>query len=337
MRPVLAMLCFVAPLIVIQACGRDADRPDYSVSPDDPLPREDDSGRIRSMGVNQCPTAGGHAVFVLAGSIINFSLIGSDPDGDPIQFIVTAPPTHGVLVVNTSTGAASYRPNTGYCGPDGFRYVVSDAICTSTEGAAVIDVICNRCPVASDLGVDVDQDSQVNFQLPASDADGHPLQYLLTQPPAHGTVVVATATGAAVYTPNAGYTGPDSFKFKARDAECESNEATVTINVEPVDVDGDGVPDGQDDCPDSDFRPTIYIGDCDTGVANEIDGGTVNAAGCTLADLVRQQLAEAAAGASNQGQLVSNISKSLKNMARMGLIGVDQHGAIMQCVSQTDE
>ncbi|HEU0008385.1 MAG TPA: PA14 domain-containing protein, partial [Verrucomicrobiae bacterium] len=89
----------------------------------------------------------------------------------------------------------------------------------------------NDCPVATASSVSVMQDASVAFQLQASDADGDALQYSVTQPPAHGVVVVAVATGAATYTPNAGYCGPDRLKFRVTDGQCQSQEATVTIDV----------------------------------------------------------------------------------------------------------
>jgi len=88
----------------------------------------------------------------------------------------------------------------------------------------------NRCPTANPVSVTVNEGSSVTFQLVASDPDGDPLQYITTQAPAHGTVVVAP-TGQATYTPSAGYCGPDSFRYKVSDGECESAEATVSITV----------------------------------------------------------------------------------------------------------
>src|SRR5213079_2129717 len=79
--------------------------------------------------------------------------------------------------------------------------------------------------------VTTDEGTTANFQLQASDADGDALQYIITQPPAHGNVTVAVQTGMASYSPAANYCGPDSFKFKVNDGKCDSAEATVSITV----------------------------------------------------------------------------------------------------------
>ena len=43
-----------------------------------------------------------------------------------------------------------------------------------------------------------------------------------------------SANGSFTYTPAANFNGPDSFTYKAKDAALESNVATVTITVSPV-------------------------------------------------------------------------------------------------------
>jgi hypothetical protein len=83
-------------------------------------------------------------------SILNFQIPICDPDGDPLQFSITQPPAHGVLVVGIATngGGAVYTPTAGYCGPDGFRIRATDGTCT-IETNIVINVRClNQCPVA---------------------------------------------------------------------------------------------------------------------------------------------------------------------------------------------
>src|SRR6185295_491558 len=42
------------------------------------------------------------------------------------------------------------------------------------------------------------------------------------------------ADGSFTYTPSADYNGPDSFTYKANDGQVDSNVATVSINVGPV-------------------------------------------------------------------------------------------------------
>ena len=52
--------------------------------------------------------------------------------------------------------------------------------------------------------------------------------------PAHGTLAFNVSTGAFTYTPAADYNGPDSFTFQAGDGTLDSNVATVSITVNPV-------------------------------------------------------------------------------------------------------
>jgi len=56
------------------------------------------------------------------------------------------------------------------------------------------------------------------------------LTYTVVTNPAHGTLT-ATAPNLT-YTPTTGYTGADSFTFKANDGKVDSNTATVSITVE---------------------------------------------------------------------------------------------------------
>lgn len=63
-----------------------------------------------------------------------------------------------------------------------------------------------------------------------SDAESNPLTAILNVGPTHGSVTL-NADGSFTYTPTAGYTGPDSFTYHARDGNSDSNIATVSIAV----------------------------------------------------------------------------------------------------------
>ena len=80
-----------------------------------------------------------------------------------------------------------------------------------------------------------------------------------------------------------GSVGNFGWAFSSCDNETSSMRPKLEVTFEPVDSDGDGVPDDEDDCPDSDLGTTIVIDGCDTGVENQLLED-----GCTMADLIAQ-------------------------------------------------
>ena len=94
----------------------------------------------------------------------------------------------------------------------------------------------NFAPVAINSAPATDEDTAVTITLSATDQDGHALSFAIVTPPQNGTlgtISPATANTATVsYTPNANFSGPDGFTFKARDTEfADSNVATVSVTV----------------------------------------------------------------------------------------------------------
>lgn len=92
----------------------------------------------------------------------------------------------------------------------------------------------NDCPNGASQSVTVSAGSTVSFQLAGTDVDGDALNFVVSGAPAHGSVSVNLASGAATYTPAPGYTGPDSFTYTVRDAQCNSAAATVSIQVNEI-------------------------------------------------------------------------------------------------------
>jgi VCBS repeat-containing protein len=66
-----------------------------------------------------------------------------------------------------------------------------------------------------------------------TDPEGNPLTAVKVSDPAHGTVTL-NATGSFTYTPAANYSGPDTFTYKVNDGSLDSNTATVSITITPV-------------------------------------------------------------------------------------------------------
>jgi VCBS repeat-containing protein len=63
-----------------------------------------------------------------------------------------------------------------------------------------------------------------------TDPNGDALTAVLVSGPAHGTLTLS-ADGSFTYTPAPGYTGSDSFTYKANDGTLDSNVATVSLTV----------------------------------------------------------------------------------------------------------
>jgi VCBS repeat-containing protein len=63
-----------------------------------------------------------------------------------------------------------------------------------------------------------------------TDPEGNPLSAALVAGPANGVLTFST-NGGFVYTPNTGYSGPDSFTYVAQDAYATSAVTTVTLTV----------------------------------------------------------------------------------------------------------
>lgn len=99
-------------------------------------------------------------------------------------------------------------------------------------GDIFVHAWANQPPQAIDQSVNVPFNQAVSIMLEATDPEEDPLTFAVMTGPQHGQL-----SGAApdlTYTPAAGYSGPDSFSFKANDGHSDSNVATVSITVAPA-------------------------------------------------------------------------------------------------------
>ncbi|MBF0370351.1 MAG: tandem-95 repeat protein [Magnetococcales bacterium] len=92
----------------------------------------------------------------------------------------------------------------------------------------------NNAPVASDGTLTTDEDTAATGSLSASDVDGDSLTYEIVSSPSLGTIDLIASTGAYTYTPNDNANGTDIFTFIANDGTDDSNTATVTVTINPV-------------------------------------------------------------------------------------------------------
>lgn len=119
------------------------------------------------------------------------------------------------------------------------------------------------------------------------DPDGDPLVAAVATPPAHGGLTLL-ADGSIVYTPQAGFTGFDSFTYLADDGLRRSSPAQVRIRVrDPADRDDDGLLDS--------VEPSFATDpdDPDTDGDGLLDGWEVNGVDVDFDGIVDLPLAQA--------------------------------------------
>jgi CSLREA domain-containing protein len=110
---------------------------------------------------------------------------------------------------------------------------------TSADSNVVTVSVCNTAPVANDDAYSTGEDNPLNVAAPGvlvndTDADGNTLTAVLDSGPANAASFTLNANGSFDYTPSPDFNGTDSFTYHANDGTANSNTATVTITVNPV-------------------------------------------------------------------------------------------------------
>jgi VCBS repeat-containing protein len=162
----------------------------------------------------------------------------SDPDGDTQAASIESGPGHGSLVLSED-GSFEYRPNHNYYGTDSFTYTASDGHRNSAPATVTIEVrAVNDTPRVTSDSYATDEDTALSVGPPGvlgndSDPDSGVVNARDESSPAHGTLTL-DVDGRITYTPEPDFYGTDSFTYTASDGVAESEPATVTIEVRPV-------------------------------------------------------------------------------------------------------
>ena len=128
-----------------------------------------------------------------------------------------------------------YTPDGGFTGVDRFTYRIVDDRGRSDE--ATVTVTVTDSGVALDDVFNVERDSSDNrLDVLANDSESMRVVALDTADAQPGSrIVIAEDGGAVSYTPPAGYTGADIFRYTAErtvDGNTERDEAEVQVNVQ---------------------------------------------------------------------------------------------------------
>ncbi len=151
----------------------------------------------------------------------------NQPPTLPLTAVLVADPSNGTVTLNAD-GSFKYEANPDFVGTDTFTYqdtwtaTAADGT-TTTLVSNIATVTIKVVPaIAHNDQYQTPQDTTLNVSKPgvlANDAGGsaaHPLMATQLSGPLHGTLTL-NADGSFQYVPNAGYSGPDLFTYRASD------------------------------------------------------------------------------------------------------------------------
>ncbi len=189
---------------------------------------------------NEAPVAIEDSFSTIQDTSVSDSVVvnDSDPDGDVLT--VSLPPltepANGALSLDPS-GTFTFVPNAGFTGTDSFRYEICDPDAACAEANVTIDVEPSPV-VANDDSAETMVNTAVSITVLANDTgDGLSLD-AVNPGPTNGSATAA-ADGTILYTPNADFTGSDTFGYSACNAGNVCDSAQVTVVVQEFQVNDD--------------------------------------------------------------------------------------------------
>ena len=188
--------------------------------------------RIAVAPINDAPLVFPLLINTNQGRPVSFGVVGDDPEQSPLTYEIVEEPANGTLVGDLPD--LTYTPDDAFFGDDTFVVRASDGMLWSDPATITLRVrrANNIPPTAQELSVETDEDSGVDFVLQGSDADGDLIVFILQQLPDRGAI-----SGNAPdlrYEPAANFFGEETMTFLVNDGTQNSQAATVTFTVHPV-------------------------------------------------------------------------------------------------------
>jgi VCBS repeat-containing protein len=191
---------------------------------------------INSVNINDAPTASDANINAVEDIVYSGILpVATDLDLNQITYTLNTGALHGTVNVNAN-GDFTYTPTANYNGADNFTYTVSDGLGGSNTYTISINIAAvNDLPVANNDNITGLEDNSVTGNVLTNDSDleSPTLNAVVVSGPANG-ILTLNSNGSFTYTPNANWNGTETFTYKANDGTDNSNVATVTIAITPI-------------------------------------------------------------------------------------------------------
>jgi len=168
-----------------------------------------------------CPDA---SIVTTPGTALTFTAPTCANAAGPVTYSEVTPPASGIA---TYGAQFSFTPNAGFHGRDSYVYSGFDGGIFPDNGT--ISVLVDTKPTCTSGTATVAANSSVQVPVTCADADGDMFTYELDTP-ANGTVALQGTQ--YIYTPKAGFSGADSFTYRAKDTfDLTADNATISVTV----------------------------------------------------------------------------------------------------------
>ncbi len=182
---------------------------------------------IKNTGSVDLKLTGNNRVALSGGQAKEFSVTQPDtdtiPPGGSTTFQVTFDPANpGIRTTRVQIASNDINP---------YRFTISGVGTGGTPNADPVITGGN-----DPRQIESSEGEPATIELDATDADGDPLTWSITNQPDHGTAAFVDGqnTGSPVtirYTPSAGYEGEDSFDVEVSDGKGGTDSVTVNVTV----------------------------------------------------------------------------------------------------------
>ena len=198
---------------------------------------------VSAAAVNQAPAAVDDRYSKLHAVPLDVPVPGvlgndTDADGDAMTAGSASDPAGGTVALNAN-GSFRYVPDPGFTGTDTFTYTVSDGTgATDTGLVTIVSKVMTAAPVATDDSYATSEDTPRMVPAPGvlgndTDADGDTILAGSASDPPNGSVALSP-NGAVTYTPDADFSGTDTFTYTVSDGSGGSDTGLVTLAVSAV-------------------------------------------------------------------------------------------------------
>jgi len=214
-----------------------------------------------TVSINSFPVAVDDGpIGATASAATSIAVLQNDTDAndsiDITSISINSNPTNGTAVAGAD-GIVTYT-NDGTLGADSFTYTVADTngAVSITPATVTISVEADPLPTCNGTTLSPNQDTSITFVVDdfataggAGTPDAKTLDLTsvaITTDVTNGATGIDAVTGVITYTPDAGYTGADTFSYTVADdtQTCAPTAVTINVistNIAPTAVDDSGL------------------------------------------------------------------------------------------------